>query len=66
MAFSVVGVYFMGVKQGRKEKHSQARCMSETCDGAKITVDTLCLRQLPNCVAHLVSNDGQRKSLHIL
>ena len=56
----------MGVKQGRKEKRSQARCMSEACDGAKITVDTLCLRQLPNCVAHLVSDDGQRISLHIL
>ena len=41
---------------------SQGRCMSEACDGVKITVDTLCLRQLPNCVAQLVAYDGQKIS----
>jgi hypothetical protein len=36
--------------------------MSEACDSVKVTVDTLCLRQLPNSVSQLVPYGGQKIS----
>jgi len=66
MKFSLLEINFMAVNQGTKKTRSQSRCMSEACDGAKITMDTLGLGQLQNCVAHLVYDDGKRISLYTL
>jgi len=56
----------MAVNQGTKKICSQSLYMVEACDGSKITMDNLCLRQLPNCVAHLVYDNGKRISLYTL
>jgi len=58
---SCAGFYFDGCNPAHEEK-----TIPKTCAGEKFRVDTLYLRQIPNCVSHLVRNGGQKIHQHSL